>query len=450
MWQINRALPVAAFNFFTGVVVVAFTCASTAWSDTLARLQPEQLKKTHAAVTEYQQKRRPVELATGFRDYRACLHVHSGLSHDSKSSLDEVIAGAKKANVQVLMFNEHPAASYDYVTDGHQGIRDGVLLIPGAETNGFLAFPKTSVQRLGFSSPQEFVDLVKRTGGLIFLSHLEVRFTWSFHQMTGAEIYNSHADATDEWWLLGSLPKKAVELASVIEEFPQEVYSAIHDYPKFYLRRFDELCRMRPHTGVAANDAHHNIVFTARLGEKGQVFIEDSSGDKVYTFPPGPVPELETRSQGKKAGESIVTLDIDPYPVSLKHVSTHLLMNELTSPAVWEALEKGRAYVSFDWIADPTGFACLVEDSDGVHGMGDEVLWNEDIRLKVECALPGHIRIVRDGAVVAEERNHAVAYEVPGPGIYRVEVWLEVAGRRSPGYWRTPSTFDPRLSARNS
>lgn len=423
---------------YLGSVAALLIISSQARPDALARLQPESLKKTHEAVRQFQQQCHPVELSTGFKDYRACLHVHSGLSHDSTASLEEVIAGAKAANVQILMFNEHPASSYDYVSDGHQGIQDGILLIPGAESNGFLAFPKTSVQNLGFGAPQEFIDLVRRTGGLIFLSHLEVRFAWNFSQMTGAEVYNSHADAMDEWWLIGSLPRKAIELASAIEAYPQEVYSSIHDYPKFYLRRFDALCRTRPHTGVAANDAHHNIIFTARLGEEGRVRIEDASGDKVYEFEGKNIPDLEDRLVGKNVGDTIVKLDIDPYPMSLKHVSTHLLMNELSAAAVWDALENGRAYVAFDWIADPTGFAFLAEDSEKRIAMGSGTTWNSSLKLRVEAPLPARVRVFRDGEVIAEEFGKEISFPVPDPGIYRVECWLDVAGEKKPWILSNP------------
>src|SRR5213079_2733334 len=76
-----------------------------------------------------------------YKDYRAALHVHSALSHDSRGTIDEIVAAAKATGTSVVMFTEHPAEHYDYFKDGHQGTKDGVLLIPGAETKGFLVFP---------------------------------------------------------------------------------------------------------------------------------------------------------------------------------------------------------------------------------------------------------------------------------------------------------------------
>src|SRR5439155_500055 len=96
-----------------------------------------------------------------YLDYRANLHVHSLLSHDSRGTIEEIVAAAKVTGTRVLMFTEHPSERYDYFKDGHQGMKDGVLLIPGAETNGFLVFPKQSLRGLGTGTPQEFCDLVR-------------------------------------------------------------------------------------------------------------------------------------------------------------------------------------------------------------------------------------------------------------------------------------------------
>lgn len=34
------------------------------------------------------------------------------------------------------MFTEHPAEHYDFFVDGNQGMKDGMLMIPGAEMQG--------------------------------------------------------------------------------------------------------------------------------------------------------------------------------------------------------------------------------------------------------------------------------------------------------------------------
>ena len=133
-------------------------------------------------------------------------------------------------------------------------MKDGVLLIPGAETNGFLVFPKQSLRGLGTGTPQEFCDLVRGRGGLMFLSHLEERMNWEVRGLTGTEIYNTHADFKDEKNLIAALrnPFWLLKAIDLFQKYRQEAFSALQDYPQDYLRRWDQLCEKAPHTGVAA------------------------------------------------------------------------------------------------------------------------------------------------------------------------------------------------------
>ena len=117
----------------------------SARGDAVDRLKPDYMKALHAAIEGLKQDRQAVSLPSKFTDYRGAMHVHSGLSHDSRSPISEVIAGAKKAGMRFLMFTEHPVPHHDYFKEGHHGLVDGVLLIPGAESTGLLAFPMSSV-----------------------------------------------------------------------------------------------------------------------------------------------------------------------------------------------------------------------------------------------------------------------------------------------------------------
>ncbi len=98
--------------------------------DALDRLTEKRLAAVRAAVAELAKSRQSLERPGPFRDYRANLHVHSLLSHDSRITQDEVIVAARQAGTDILMFTEHPAEHYDYFTDGHSGLRDGILMIP--------------------------------------------------------------------------------------------------------------------------------------------------------------------------------------------------------------------------------------------------------------------------------------------------------------------------------
>ncbi len=427
-------------------IVLAGTISQSVWADAVERMGMEKLRATHERVESLKKELRKVTLASGYDDVRALLHVHSAFSHDSRGTIDEIVAAAKKVGVSVIMFTEHPASHYDYVIDGHQGLRDGVLLIPGAETEGFLAYPKTSIQQQKSSGSQQFSDLVRSTGGMIFLCHLEERMDWEIAGLTGSEIYNTHADLKDEVKFLSALrsPLTLFSLLPAVKQYPQEMFAALQDYPADYLKRWDQLCQKSRHTGVSANDAHHNQAFRARLTGEGKVQLEDGLGKKMAQLDPDKLLPLKALVAGKKPGDLVLELDLDPYERSFRHVSTHLLVRKLTTDDVWEALQAGRAYVAFDWMADPTGFVLRADQQGTAWPMGSEVPFAANLQLRAEAPLVGAFKLIRNGEVILEQSGNAIDLFVDKPGNYRVEVWLTLAGEARPWILSNPIYVRPQ------
>lgn len=137
-------------------------------------------------------------------------------------------------------------------------------------------------------------------------------------------------------------------------------------------------------------------------------------------------------------------IDLDPYERSFRHVSTHLLINEITRESVWDALRSGRAYVAFDWMADPTGFVYQAEQSEDQESpaklwpMGSQLSLIEGLRLLAEAALPVDWKLVRDGQVVSESEGKSFEFSVSEPGVYRVEAWLRFLGEPRPWILSNP------------
>jgi hypothetical protein len=431
------------------VAWLVMICGQASKADAPARLPIEKLAATHEAVEALAGELRPVALKTGYNDYRAILHAHSLLSHDSRSKVEEIVAAAKAVGVQVVMFTEHPAPHYDYFRDGHRGMHDGVLLIPGAETTGFLAYPTRSVQNEPADGPQQYADLVRRDDGLVFLCHLEERMDWEIAGLTGSEIYNTHADLKDEKRMLGLLksPLGLIALLPALQKYPQEFFASIQDYPADYLKRYDQLCAKGRLTGVAANDSHHNQGVRAILRDDGKVLLEDRLGQRVAELDPAKVPLVKALAKDRQPGDTVLEIDIDPYERSFHHVSTHLLMHDLSQAAVWEALKAGRAYVAFDWMADPTGFAFVAKQGKGVHPLGSELSQSDDLILKAEAPLAGLIKLIRGGEVIREERSRQFEFAAREPGIYRLEVWLNLAGELRPWILSNPIYVRPAEAA---
>jgi hypothetical protein len=354
----------------------------------------------------------------------------------------------------VLMFTEHPAGSYDFFTDGHQGTKDGVLLIPGAEMKGFLVFPKQSLKGLDGGTPQEFAELVRGREGLLFLSHLEERMDWQIQGLTGCEIYNTHADFKDEKKLIEALknPLWLINSADSFRKYPQEAFSALQDHPTDYLKRWDQLCLLAPHTGVSANDAHQNVGIVVRLVEANVTRIEDGLGEKLLEVDAAANPAFVRLLNGKRVGDVLFELRLDRYEHSLRHVGTHLLMKELTQEAVWEALEAGRAYVAFDWISDATGFDFAAVSEMARHDMGSQVEFAEGLHLRGRAPLSVEWKLIRNG----KPRSDSTGTELPAsemqgrtfdivvtePGNYRVEAWLRVGSHKLPWILSNPIYID--------
>ncbi len=401
-------------------------------SDSFAKMELKKLEAVHRAVEALRSEWKALPRVGPYQEHRANLHVHSHWSHDSRGTIDQIVAAAKATGTSVLMFNEHPAEHYDFFKEGHQGLRDGVLLIPGAESQGFLAFPTMSLRDLKPSTPKDFSDLVRSRGGLTFVSHLEERMDWNVQGVTGVEIYNTHADFKDETKMIAAMrsPLWLLKASAMIRTFPQESFSALQDYPADYLKRWDELCEIAPHTGVSANDAHQNVGMIARWVEGDKARIEDPLGKLLIELPLATIPGRDELCKGKQVGDELLRLLLDPYENSLRHVGTHLLLTNLNDKAVFEALEAGRAFVAFDWLADSTGFDFVAMTGSQRYEMGSQLALSKDLNLQGQAPLPVHWRLLHNGKIVEETSGRTIRFPVTKPGNYRLEAWLDIDGER--------------------
>lgn len=416
-------------GFLSACCVVAIAC-NVVSADGLEKLKAARLEAVRLSVESLRQQRVEVPLTDDYQEHRANLHVHSHWSHDSVGTIEEIVAAAKRTGTSIVMFTEHPADHYDFFVDGHRGLRDGVLLIPGAEMNGFLAYPTFSLRGVTPKSPQELSDLILGRDGQAFVSHPEERMDWEIQGVTGMEIYNTHADFKDEKNMISALknPFRMIQLSELIRKYPQESFAALQNYPTDYLNRWDELCLKAPHTGVSANDAHQNVGFVIRWteGEKGQ--LEDALGQKLIEMDLAFLPDSENLRKDKKPGDPIFSMYLDRYENSLRHVATHLLLKEQSEQSVRECLKAGRAFVAFDWMADSTGFDFFAVTKTARHTMGSELQFIEPLQLHAIAPLPVHWKLFRNGAVVVESDGREASFAAETDGVYRYEAWLEIAG----------------------
>ncbi len=427
------------------LLIVLLAAPGSALGDAVERMKIAHLRAVHASLNALRDERQEMAVPKSeFQDYRAQVHVHTHFSHDSEGSIEEILKAAKACDTQVILFTDHPSADHDFFLEGYKGVRDGVLLIPGAEKDGFLLFPRSSIHGLKFASPQRLADHVGADDGLAFVSHLEERMDWDIRSVTGNEIYNTHADAKDEPRLMATLrnPVQLMALLPAVQQFPQEVFGALLDYPEQYLTRWDQLCQSAPHTGVAANDAHHNQGIRVIVTPEGQLAVEDTLGERVATLDPEKIALLKPLVANRKAGDKVFELDLDPYERSFRHVSTHLLMRDLTESDVWDALKSGRAYVSFEWLADPEGFWFEARQGEQRWPIGSQIELNaaqtQSLEFSAQSPLPVLFKLFCNGKVAQEHRGREFSAQISEPGVYRLEAWLLVAEELKPWILTNP------------
>jgi hypothetical protein len=415
---------------------------------TVERLQVEKLSALHDARLRYQQSRNPVSLQTGYQDFKAILHAHAEDSAHTGGTRPELLAAAKQTGIKIIMLTDHVRPPRDFIGDSWRGMRDGVLFIPGAESEGFLVYPQRSIIdahiNKSFKTREEYIQLVKAGGGNIFLSHVEEKGDWATNELDGLEIYNHHTDFMDETefvtWLRGSFtnPDRLKQIEQALTQYPMEVFGSTQDYLEKIIAKWDRDLLDHRLTGVSANDCHHNQVFTIKAAGPDAIEI-NVIGDPPRKVTADQSPRVAEMLKGRKEGDVIAKLDFDPYERSLSYVTTHILLHELNEEAVRQALRQSHAYVAHDWLCDPTGFAFIAETGGERTGvMGDDVKIAKGLKLRLAAPATGIVKLFRNGQAIQQATANKLDFEVEQPGVYRAEVWLELGGETRPWIYANP------------
>lgn len=366
---------------------------------TAERLETRHLEATHEATLRFAKARKTLPNLGVYEDFRAVIHVHAEDSKHTKGTRPEVLVAAKKTGVRVVMWTDHRGPK----AETWRGLRDGVLFIAGSEDgDGVLRFPDYD------AAGQPIAE-----GGLRFLSHIEERYDALTDGFVGMEICNRHSDAVLDHGLqtyllaVASDPELWRKAVENFKAYPDEFFAiGTRQHPEFF-SKWDKETQKKPFTGIAANDAHQNQIF------------------KETTF--------------------------DPYEVSFRNLSTHILARELTEPEIRQSLREGHVYVSHDWLCDPTGFTFGAINNLGVFTMGDPAPFLGTTRLVALTPVAAKLKLIHNGSVVRETVGTNLTYEAKSPGTYRVEAWLTVDEEdrpwiySNPIYLKTPSLESLRL-----
>jgi len=353
------------------------------------------LSKLQDAIQQLATQRTPASSDNQYRDYKGVIHVHTFLGGHSTGTFAELIAAAKANQLDFVIMTEHPQADFDTSAMTLSGVYDGVRFINGNEVataNGdrLLLIPGTqNAATAGARNTQEIVDEQKRNGGLSFVAYPSESQNWQSTTADGVEVYNLFTNARQV--------KPVVMFFDGLwsyRSYADLMFANFFSRPETNLRLWDaaEGSTNKRLVAIAGNDAHSNV----------GVSLNDSSG------------------------QQLLGLKLDPYERSFRVVRTHVLIKkgtELTRESILEALAHGHCYLSFDIFADATGFNISVNGSEAT--MGDEIPASTQPRLSVTTPLLARIVFLKNGNVVYQGMGKTAEFSPDGPGVYRVEAYLD-------------------------
>lgn len=329
----------------------------------------------------------------GYARASGVVHVHTTFS-DGGGTPQEVVAAARAAGLDFVAITDHN--NFDALAE--EGYQDGVLVLAGSE----ISTTKGHLLALGIENEPTFVFSrdardglldVRDLGGFSFAAHpMSPRpdLAWSGWEVGGPwgiEIVNG-----DSEWRRADRLRLAATLARYRVN-PIYAMLRILSPSRAALDQWDLLLAERDVVGIFGADAHANLP------------ISDSSRLRFPSY------------------ETVFSL-----------ARNHLLLDAPLSgdpaadrAAVLAAMRDGRFYIGLDGLAPADGFSFVVESPSGHQWtMGQSVTYRPGLRVRAGGRLPegATVRLLHNGEPIADATD-TLAAELPGPGVYRVEVHVD-------------------------
>jgi hypothetical protein len=395
--------------------------------------------REEAAWQTIRAARQPVADKAGWPEYRGILHSHSRLSHDSEVPFEHILEVLKSTGIDFICLSDHCVEGRADFSIQWRGLREGKLFVPGFEMkDGIMPFGVASgVVLSNATDGPTLARQIAENGGLLFYAHPEEPRDWDRPELVGMEIYNVHVDFKRRSDALGFL---LPELLVNQRRYPEHVVRKLFCRPVDFLRRWDELNRTRHITGIAANDCHQNVGFRGFYTTSGTIRVEDTSPHTLKEFKLNWFTRLLARMLfgPLEPNRKLFHVQLDPYERMARYVNTHVLARVLSEPALLEALRAGRVFVGFDLIADSASFRWFATDNGQRAVMGEALAFSTETRLHALSPEPCRFTVLKDGNQVCQQEGRALEWTPPGPGKYRVEAELKVAGEWVPWVYANP------------
>ena len=335
------------------------------------------------------------------RDYKGCLHVHSTDS-DGDRSIPHIIAAARDAGLDFIVLTDHvPLPLNPQRPDGWQ---DGVLVAVGLELRAAGEHcvvlgpePAQLARHTNVLDHDEAIDRLQqiRAGGaLVFVAH---------PRTVRKRLFHLGPPGWTDWDL---------DIYDGIEIWPY-----MHDWIRdLKLRNFLSHVREpdRWITGPEPDVLRH----------------WDQAGARRRCVAVGALDNHARRIPFRRWGPAL--LEIFPHRQCFQTVRTHVLAPQPFTgdaaadlPALYALLAQGRSYVSYDLLADATGFTFAAERQGRPILMGDEAPAGSPLDFRARCPVDAALTLLRDGQPIARATGRELAARADQPGVYRIEARLD-------------------------
>ena len=330
----------------------------------------------------------------GLIDVCCVVHVHSTFS-DGTGTVPEIAEAARENGVDVVLLTDHDTLRARRT--GHERWHDSVLVLIGEEVspkrgNHYLAFGLDKRVRHKGLDAHQIIRAVEAAGGFGFAAH---PFSVGNPKLSARLATPMGFRALDDPALRGlELWSHATDVVEGVDGWRGllRVFRDPRRYspnpPAENLARYDQLCASRRVAAIGGLDAHQFGI--RRLPPKVLRYRQVFGLLRTHALLRAPL-----------------SGDVDADRAS-----------------VYEALRAGRAYIAYDGAAPARGFAFWAAGPDGRRlEMGEEAAagaW----KLEVRTPQRADLRLVRDGAGVADVSGSTLTLDADGPGVFRVEARL--------------------------
>lgn len=353
------------------------------------------LRRLKNTIQRLGTQRLPPSAESDYADYKGVIHVHSFLGGHSTGNFAELISGARANQLDFVIMTEHPQVEFDTSAMTLDGMHAGILFVNGNEVSTasgdrLLLIPgQPNATSMSSQTTQQVIDQQKSSGGLAIVAYPSESQNWQSTNVDGVEVYNLFTNARqinpyvtffDGLWSYRG--------------YADLMFANFFARPSENIQRWNATMnnQNRKLVAVAGNDAHSNV----------GVSLNDATGNQL------------------------VGLKLDPYERSFRTVRTHVLIKKdkaLTRESLLDAISNGHCYLSFDLFSDARGFVFRINNTDKI--MGDEVELNSQSRFQVQSPLPARIVLLKNGDVIDQKSGILVEFSPYGPGVYRVELYLD-------------------------